>query len=333
MLKKQIFDGFIELGNQLGNEQNKLPFKTAVKENPWFISPFLRLSVQGIVNYLDPAKMEHWISRYDIPAKSKTVGVIMAGNIPAVGFHDLLCCLIAGHKVKVKLSSKDTVLTQFIVRKLFKIDPVFEKRISMVSKMTDCDAYIATGSNNTARYFEFEFRNKPSLIRKNRTSIGILSGEEKSDDLNNLADDIFQYFGLGCRNISTLLVPAGYRVNKLAPYFKKYNDLSSYTSYMNNLKYSRSVFRLDKKPFYDFNNLLMAKDDSIISPIGVVHYWTYRDFREVKDRLKINMGKIQSIFASIRQPGIKSNLFGSSQTPELWDYSDGVDTLSFLTSL
>ena len=249
-----------------------------------------------------------------------------AGNIPFVGFHDFLCMLISGNNYIGKNASDDTLLLPWIAEELIKIEPKFKERISFVEKLKDMDAVIATGSNNTARYFEYYFSKYPHIIRKNRNAVAVLTGDEPKEELNLLGEDIFRYFGLGCRNVSKLYVPRGYNFNGFFEAMFSYSQVMQHNKYMNNYDYNRAVFLMRQIPFLENNFLIIREDASIPSPISVVHYEFYDEAEKLKENLAEHKEQIQCIVGRDYIP------FGQGQSPALWDYADGVDTMAFLLS-
>jgi hypothetical protein len=256
----------------------------------------------------------------------------MAGNIPLVGFHDLLCVLITGHKLIAKLSSQDTVLMKFIGEQLKKINPKFSEQLFFEERLNGVEAVIATGSDNTSRYFEYYFRNIPSIIRKNRTSCAILMGEEPIEELQKLGMDMFSYFGLGCRNVSKIFIPEGYEVSKLLMAWEKYKGVVNHHKYANNYDYQKCLLLMNQTQFYDGGQVLLVESTSLVSPISVVYYEQYKNLEELKGNLQSLEEKIQCI-VSAKGWYPKSIAFGEAQSPQLVDYADNVDTMKFLTGL
>ena len=331
-MDEEVFRTFIVLGEKLKKNNLRIPFKNARKFNPWFDETSVSTALSGILTYLEKDKLSRWLKDYSIKRNRKTIGLIPAGNIPLVGFHDLLCILISGFKIEIKPSSKDLPLTKWIIRQIIKIDPALRPRISITENLGNCDAYIATGSNNTNRYFEFAFRNKPHLLRNNRTGLAILNGYETEKDLNNLTLDIFQYYGLGCRNVSLLLLPKGYNVEKLVKCLAKNRQAMDNKSYSDLYTYHKALLILNKKNFTDLGNLLLVPDNHPFSTVSVLHYHFYKDPDQLKLFIRKNHEFIQCI-AGNRTPGISTIPFGTTQIPELWDYNDGKNTLEFLCNL
>jgi hypothetical protein len=264
--------------------------------------------------------------------KPKTVGLILAGNIPLVGFHDFLSVLISGHNVLVKTSSNDQHLIKFLAKYLIAVNAKIENCITFTDgKLENFDAVIATGSNNTARYFEYYFKDKPSIIRKNRNSIAVLNGNETHDDLVNLGEDIFRYFGLGCRNVSKLFVPEDYNFDAFFKAIYEYKDVIYYEKYSNNYDYNKAVFLMSNFKLLDNEFLTLKEDTSYSSPISSVFYERYENIEHLKKQLEKDADQIQCIVSN----GVIENSipFGKTQQPELWDYADNVDTLLFLNKL
>ncbi len=301
--------------------------EAAGRENGWFTKEAIHHAVQQIAQcYLDRNKLEVWLSRYPLPAAARTVGIVMAGNIPLVGFHDFLCAFLSGHRVMMKLSSKDSVLMKHVLRKLQEWEPSFGEQVAVAEMLKGCDAYIATGSNNTARYFEEYFGKYPSIIRRNRTSVAILDGNESEDELRALGQDVFQYFGLGCRNVTQICVPEGYDFKPLLQVFEAWKGLNDHNKYRNNYDYHLALFLLNKVPYLDNGSLLVVENELPFSAVSVLHYRHYNDRNALAQSLQ-SSSDIQAIV------GHGQIAFGSAQTPALDDYADGVNTMQFLCSL
>ncbi|MBE9467272.1 MAG: acyl-CoA reductase [Bacteroidetes bacterium] len=304
---------------------------TIETKNQWFTQKYTRYSVSAFANLLTKKNLTKWINNYQNINNSntnKTIGVIMAGNIPLVGFHDMLCVLISGHVFLGKMSSKDDQILKKITEILIAINPEFTELINFTDKLSNFDAIIATGSNNTSRYFESFFKNHPHIIRKNRNSIAILDGNETHEELYKLADDIFLYFGLGCRNISKLFVPKEYNFNNFLNAIKQYQNIITHKKYFNNYKYNKSILQINKTPHIDNGFMLLKKDYAISSPISTIYYEEYINILDLKRMVNQNIDNIQCIVTNTNHfnNGVK---FGQAQKPELWDYSDNVDTLNF----
>jgi hypothetical protein len=301
--------------------------------NGWFTKEQVYFAVNSWAEALTETNLNEWLSHYDFSkAKPKTVGLILAGNIPLVGFHDFLSVLISGHKVLVKTSSNDQHLIKFFANYLISVDKDLEERITFTDgKLENFDAVIATGSNNTARYFDYYFKNKPSIIRKNRNSVAILTGNETQEDLVNLGEDIFRYFGLGCRNVSKIFVPKGYNFDSFFKAIFEYQDVIHYEKYANNYDYNKAVFLMSNFKLLDNGFLTLKEDSSYSSPISSVFYEFYEGLEILKNRLKNEGDQIQCIVSDHLIDN--SIAFGQTQKPKLWDYADNVDTLKFLNSI
>ena len=349
MLQNEIKNGFIELGKFLSqfsedNSQkndsvlnNNLFYddfqdliKLSQSHNGWYTPQNVYFAIQSWANALTEENLQKWLSNYNFSnIKPKQVGIILAGNIPLVGFHDFLSVLISGHSVLVKTSSNDQKLLPFLVKYLVSINSDFENKITFVEgKLENFDAVIATGSNNTARYFEYYFKDKPSIIRKNRNSIAVLDGSESKDQMIALGEDIFRYFGLGCRNVSKLFIPKKYNFDQFFNGMFPYQDVIKYEKYANNYDYNKAVFLMSNFKLLDNEFLTIKEDLSYSSPIASVFYEYYDDLETLKTKLETEKDQIQCIVSNNL---IENSIaFGQTQQPNLWDYADNVDTLEFL---
>lgn len=302
----------------------------ANRQNPWFVPEFIELSIKNISKeFLNEDKLAGWLRNYaqfDHPASQKTIGIAMAGNIPLVGFHDMLCVFVSGHKAKIKVSSKDDVLITHIVQKMIGWDSEVGDLISFADNLKNCDAYIATGSNNTSRYFEYYFAKYPSIIRRNRTSVAILEGEESAEELSLLSDDMQLYFGLGCRNVTKLYVPEQYDFIPLLETVKKYGYFLDFHKYRNNYDYQLALLIMNSKFYMSSDPLILTENVSVFSPVSQVHYEYYTSKEKLRSELK-NNADIQCVM------GHGFIEFGKAQSPRLSDYADGVDTMEFLLNL
>jgi hypothetical protein len=346
-------NAFVKLGlilsDYCGNNQslcgNNEPFKKLLEEaieqsclhNPWFTTNNIMKAVSALGKSLCEDELNLWLAKYEReiskPAKPLTVGVVMAGNIPMVGFHDMLCVLMSGHKLSAKLSGDDRFLLPAIFDILAAIEPEFKNHVTFTTDQLHMfDAVIATGSNNSARYFEYYFRNYPHIIRKNRNGIAILSGSETHEQLISLGDDVFSYFGLGCRNVSKLFIPKGYSIPSLLVAWESYSYLSNHSRYMNNYTYRKNVYLINTIEHYDNGFVLLLPSDSFSAPIGVVNYSWYNPGFEWQPYLDANRTLIQCVAAGEMDHPLHTD-FGKTQQPRLWDYADGVDTMGFLLSL
>jgi len=301
--------------------------------NGWFTESEVYFSIQSWAKALTQDNLDTWLSAYDISEKTpKTVGLILAGNVPLVGFHDFLSVLITGHKTLVKTSSNDKQLLPFLAEYLARVEPSLNDRIEFTDqKLQGFDAVIATGSNNTARYFEYYFKDKPSIIRKNRNSVAVLNGTETHEELVELGKDIFTYFGLGCRNVSKVFVPKDYDFEKLFRAMYEYRDIIHNQKYINNYDYNKAVFLMSNFLVLDNGFLILKEDTSYSSPISAVFYEYYSDLENIKKRLSQDNDLIQCV---VSKDLIENSVaFGQTQLPKLWDYADNVDTVAFLNTI
>jgi hypothetical protein len=343
---------FVELGKFLSqfNEENSIKHKNVFgndlffekfidliklsqSHNGWYTPEQVYFSIQSWADALTEDNLGKWLSNYDLgDVKPKNVALILAGNIPLVGFHDFLSVLITGHNVLVKTSSNDQHLLPFLANYLVAFEADLKNKITFVEgKLENFDAVIATGSNNTARYFEYYFKDKPSIIRKNRNSIAVLNGEETKEQLTALGEDIFRYFGLGCRNVSKLFVPKNY---SFVPFFEaifEYQDVIHYEKYANNYDYNKAVFLMSNFKLLDNGFLTLKEDSSYGSPITSAFYEYYENLDQLQERLENENDQIQCIVSNNL---VKESIaFGTTQKPKLWDYADNVDTVLFLKNL
>lgn len=302
----------------------------SIHYNGWFTRENVIFSIQQWSKALTPSNLDTWLKPYEFNNdEQKTVAIVMAGNIPLVGFHDFLSVLISGHKVLVKQSSNDKQLLPVIAAFLMGIAPEFENRVKFTEdRLNDFDAVIATGSNNTARYFEYYFKGKPSIIRKNRNSVAILTGKESKEELEALGEDIFRYFGLGCRNVSKLYVPKEYDFDNFFKAIYPWNTLLNSAKYANNYDYNKAVYLMSEFKLLENGFLILKKDESFGSPIATLFYEEYEDKKDLQEKLQQNKENLQCVVGHEAEVD-----FGQTQQPKLWDYADGVDTLKFLEEL
>lgn len=352
MAAKETIRAFVELGKflqqfrtdspqkneaVLGNDVHFDAFEALIQlsqsHNGWFTQEQVRFAIGSWADALIADNLNQWLSNYQTPTPNpKTIGLILAGNIPMVGFHDLMAVLVSGHQAAIKTSSNDQKLLPFLVGYLQAIYPELSSRVQFSeNKLENFDAVIATGSNNTARYFEYYFRDKPAIIRKNRNSVAVLSGQETPAELQALGEDIFRYFGLGCRNVSKLFVPKGYDFTAFFEAIFSYQDVIHYEKYANNYDYNKAVFLMSNFKLLDNGFLTIKEDSSYASPISSVFYEFYESLDQLAHRLSNDQDQLQCIVSSNLVEG--SIPFGSTQKPALWDYADRVDTLAFLLAI
>lgn len=349
VLHNPTVDAFVKLGTFLGKLTDAADSNTIVEiaNDPW-LSKFQKIIVsarhyngwftQDNVMYalkcwslaLTQENIHRWLPTYDLSKNGhKRVALILAGNIPMVGFHDLLAVLITGNTAVVKLSSNDTLLLPLLVEYLAHINPEINSKVFITNdRLTDFDAVIATGSNNTSRYFEYYFGKKPNIIRKNRNSISVLNGKESHEELTVLGEDIFRYYGLGCRSVSKLFVPKGYNFDAFFKAIYPYKDIINQHKYANNYDYNKAVYLMSEFDMLDNGFLILKKDASYASPIATLFYEEYETETEIKSKIEKDQDAIQCVVSK----GLFDNelAFGTTQTPNLWDYADGVDTVEFL---
>ncbi len=330
-------DTLVALGKELENIPDK-KLNEAYLHNKWFVVDNIKKSLAAIKdNFLDKEKLEDWISKYQVADinTNKKIGIIMAGNIPLVGFHDLLCVFITGHTAIIKLSSKDEILMKHIFKLFYKINPKTKDLIIKKERLKNIDAIIATGSNNSYRYFEYYFGKLPNIIRKNRNGVAVLTGNENEEDLVNLSYDVFDYFGLGCRNISKIYVPEKYNFDSFIPILDRHQYLKEHNKYMNNYDYNLAIAMLNKDKIYQGEVFFLKEDISYLSRISNLHYEEYSDLEQLKRRISNDEELIQ---VTATKTGVlldfdREVCFGDTQKPSLDDYSDGIDIMEFLTEL
>ncbi|WP_297691515.1 acyl-CoA reductase [uncultured Eudoraea sp.] len=345
----QRLNAFVKLGEFLRNftktslansgsadESNEwqIRFDNAINlaghKNGWFTKQQVMFAINAWAEQLTEKTLNSWLKNYSLTTnKHKTVAVIMAGNIPLVGFHDFVAALLSGNSVLAKCSSSDNILLPFIANYLIHIEPELANEIAFSEgRLKKFDVVIATGSNNTARYFAHYFGNKPNIIRKNRNSIAILTGEETKEQLNGLGEDIFRYYGLGCRNVSKLFVPQDYSFDNFYDSISTYQNLMDQNKYANNYDYNKAVYLMSEFQFLDNGFFLLKEDMGYASPIGTAFYKRYSTIEELKIKLAEDRDQIQCI---VGNDIIENSIpFGKTQKPDLWDYADGIDTVEFL---
>ncbi len=300
----------------------------AKAQNGWFTPESITQSIRGIAFMLTAEKLDKWLDDYHLkPEVPKIVGIIMAGNIPLVGFHDLMCVLLSGNIAAIKMSSQDSFLMTQMIEWICEVEPRFKRNIDVREKLDEVDAVIATGSDNTARYFEYYFGKYPNIIRKNRTAICIIDGTESEEELKALGSDIFSYYGLGCRNISKVFTPKGYDITQIFPHLEAHQEVAFHNKYRNNYDYYKSNYLVNKTPHLDTGFLLVLSTDDLVAPTSVLYHQEYETKESLLKILDQRKEKIQCIIGHGHIP------FGQAQSPEPWDYADGIDTLQFLEDL
>ncbi|GAA4176807.1 MULTISPECIES: acyl-CoA reductase [Sphingobacterium] len=333
MTKQQRINAFVKLGELLKKQPEDLTqiIQLAQHKNPWYTVKNVESALLAISSNLTQERLNHWLQAYPDSESAKTVGLILAGNIPLVGFHDILCVLISGFKAKIKVSSDDAGLTTCVLNSLKQIEPAFEAAFEIVDKLKDFDLVIATGSNNTARYFDYYFGSKPHIIRRNRNSVAVITGQESPAQLEALGHDIFDYFGLGCRSVSKLFIPKDYAVAHFFEGIAGFKDVSEHYKYNNNYDYNKSIYLINGDKHFDNGFLLLKQDQRAASPLSVVYYEEYNRLKDVENELNQQAENIQCVVSEV-QLNIQSPVFhfGESQCPALDDYADGINTLDFL---
>lgn len=341
---KDIFESFRELFEILGNQNSDFTVSKRFTSNEiekvnhvisaqknfngWFTEESVKEALRGLSEMLNPIDLSNWLSNYSYNSNPKKVLLIMAGNIPLVGFHDLLCVWISGNLAQIKLSSDDTTLLPVILDLIAEIHPELrDYYIIEKGKITHSEAVIATGSDNSNLYFEKYFGHLPSLFRKNRTSIAILDGGETKEDLYNLGKDIFQFYGKGCRNVSYLLIPENYNLDVFFEGILPHHEIIHHKKYGNNYDYNRAINLLNQESFLDNNFVILKESTNLFSPISIVHYFRYQNENQINAFIQNNLNQIQIVIGKNYIP------FGEGQKPKLWDYADGVDTMSWLNQL
>lgn len=343
MTLNEHIEAFSELGKfleQFFNDSNTkddefsqrlaTEIEAAVHYNGWFTKNNVRFSLQQWQLALTEDNLSAWLKNYDINTKvPKTIGLILAGNVPLVGFHDVLSVLVTGHNVLIKYSSNDQRLLPLLLEKLKAINSKYNEIIKTAKdQLKGFDAVIATGSNNTSRYFNYYFKNVPSIIRKNRHSVAILTGEESPEQIQLLANDIFRYYGLGCRNVSKLLVPEGYNFNTFFENIMNWSEVINDNKYANNYDYNKAVYLMSGANMLDNNFVLLKEDNGFSSPIGVLFQDSYKNLEELEEILAEEKDNLQCVVSNNLQP--QHIYFGETQHPKLWDYADNIDTVEFL---
>ncbi|MFZ1702991.1 MAG: acyl-CoA reductase [Saprospiraceae bacterium] len=337
MLLSKKIEILSTLGDKLQEMDLSPVIQKAYSQNPWFTPENIQLSFQSIITqFLQREKLTKWVQSYPISNQQHVhkIGMVLAGNIPMVGFHDILCTFITNNVSVIKYSSKDDILIPFIIELLNNLDAKTKPYFERVERLSGMDAIIATGSNNSAQHFSYYFKNYPYIIRKNRNGIAILDGNESVKELTLLGNDIFHYFGLGCRSISKLYLPAEYNIPSLLSTFDPWSELTFHHKYKNNLDYNHALFLLNKQEFLHHDALLLLESHNIASRIGCVHYEYYENQASLEEKLSLVNEEIQCIVSNTQNyTKFPLTPFGQTQFPAVDTYADGVDTLSFLLQI
>ncbi len=329
---------FVRLGQWMRDvEKESLEFtlRQAHNENQWFTPENSLKAIRSLGEMLDEKDLGKWLANYEFKEhEAKRIGIIMAGNIPLVGFHDLLCVLLSGNTGVVKMSKDDKVLLPFVLEKLFEIEPALKPQVELADKLENYDAAIATGSNNSAMHFAYYFRKVPHIIRRNRNAVAVISGNESPEELAELGHDVFDYFGLGCRNVSQIYLPQDFDIAKFYEPLQQYQDIINHNKYANNHTFQKAIHIMNLVSIYDNDFLILVEHEQIASPTATCHYQRYTDIAEVEKTLAEKQDQLQCVIA---QPYVFENLIttplGQGQQPKLWDYADGVDTMAWVGSL
>lgn len=336
LTKEKVQHAFEQLRKFMANPD--LSFESAIATaqhyNAWFTAEEIKKAIASLGNMLNRDDLDTWLDTVKFQETTKKVGLILAGNIPLVGFHDVICVLATGNIALIKMSSSDDKLLPKLLDKLAEIEPAFAQHIHYVEKLADFDAIIATGSNNTSRYFDYYFSKVPNIIRRNRNSVAILTGEETTQELKKLGHDIFDYFGLGCRNVSKIFVPKHYDFKHFFESIEEFQPIINHFKYNNNYDYNKSIYLINAVKHFDNGFLLVKADNEFVSPLATLFYEEYNSIDEVNEKLEQHQDQLQCIVSDLENVFSQKVIgFGDSQQPKLWDYADHVNTIEFLNSL
>ncbi len=338
MTLAERIDLLVYLGEYLQSDDDELEvlLRKSYHHNPWFTKENYKHALNEIAtSFLQKDKLQDWVNHYDFEKTKggKKIGLILAGNIPLVGFHDFVSVFLVGHSSKIKISDKDKFVLPHLVKKMTEKDSRMKDYVEFIERLSNFDGVIATGSNNSARYFEAYFSKYPNIIRKNRSAIAVLDGSETAEELFELGKDIFKYFGLGCRNVSKLFVPNDYNFDLFLETTHKYNDLVLHNKYKNNFDYNYTLYILNQRKHLSNGCVLLVEDESMHSRIASLHYEYYQDTEQLQKRLIENQNEIQCVVSKTQFNHVANVGFGYAQKPGLMDYADGVDTIEFLLTL
>lgn len=333
--KEQLISAFKQLGQYLRqpNEAFNSAIYSARNANAWFTEEEVNKSAKSLAEMLNEADLEQWFENIELAKTTKKVGLILAGNIPLVGFHDVMCVLATGNIALIKLSSSDNKLLPFLLNQLCEFFPELKNHIIYAEQLKDFDAIIATGSNNTSRYFEYYFGKVPNIIRRNRNSVAVLTGKETEEEIAALGHDILDYFGMGCRSISKIFIPENYEIKNFFEPLERFQDIINHFKYNNNYDYNKSIYLVNQQKHYDNGFLLLKEDEGLSSPLAVLYYETYENLEDVTAKLTAQQEQIQCVVGNIANIALEPIPFGQSQHPKLWDYADNVNTIEFLMGL
>lgn len=335
---QHLIDTFSALGQQLQNPDEELTLLIGNEQryNAWFTPASVKRAVKAIGAMLNTGDLSKWLNQYGLDKNTspKNIGLILAGNIPLVGFHDVLCVLASGNHALIKASVQDARLVKHVLEKLTALDSRFGQQYTFVERLENFDAVIATGSNNSSRYFDYYFGKVPNIIRKNRNSLAVITGNETEHELFELGHDIFDYYGLGCRNVSKILVPEGYKLATFFEAIEPFQPIINHHKYNNNYDYNKSIYLVNSDKHLDNGFLLLKEDERFVSPLAVLYYSYYNSLAALEQLIAAESDKLQCVVTTAPL-NVQSQLvkFGASQQPKLWDYADGIDTMDFLSKL
>lgn len=339
LMLTQRIQSLVQLGYYLDNVDEALHssiVQHAEQANPWFTPVNIQKAIDAIRNeFLQPSALNYLAQNYclDDNISVKKVGIICAGNIPLVGWHDIMCTYLCGHQSIIKYSEKDAILIPYLLKELHRIDPHSAWYFQTAEKLVDYDAIIATGSDSTAIHFQHYFSHVPHIIRKNRNSVAILRGDENIDELRALSTDIFNYFGLGCRNVTKIFVPKGYNFSTFLSILDAYEPYKMSSKYQSNYEYNLAVLLLNQKEFYQGNSILLVHSEKIGAAVATLNYEYYDHIDTLGAHLQKDVQKIQCVVSKEKIAGFEIIPFGQSQCPTINTYADGVDTINFLLGL
>jgi hypothetical protein len=336
LTKEKLIDALLKLSEFMANPSPDFDhvISQANHHNGWFTNEEVKKALNSLSKMLNINELSQWFDQIEITRSPKKIGLILAGNIPLVGFHDVLCVLATGNIALIKMSSSDEKLLPALLKQLVSFEPELENQLFFVERLKDFDAVIATGSNNSARYFEYYFGKVPNIIRKNRNSVAVITGEESQSEMEAIGHDIFDYFGLGCRNVSKIYIPKGYDLKNFFEPIEKYQPIANHFKYNNNYDYNKSIYLVNAVKHFDNGFLLVKEDENLVSPLAVLFYEEYETIGALEEKLNQADEQIQCIVTNqhlnIHKQTIK---LGDSQQPKLWDYADNVNTIQFLQQL
>lgn len=307
--------------------------ESAPNHNAWFKTEEVKKALSSLGEMLNTG-IRNWFEQINVTSEPKKIGLILAGNIPMVGFHDVLCVLATGNTALIKLSSSDNQLLPALLKQLITFEPLLAERIVYTERLKDFDAIIATGSNNTSRYFDYYFGKVPNIIRKNRNSIAVLNGEETSEEIELLGHDIFDYYGMGCRSVSKIYLPEGYEIKNFFEPLQVFQPIINHFKYNNNYDYNKSIYLVNAEPHFDNGFVLLKPDESLSSPLAVLYYEYYSSLEALNKKLSDIQDNIQCVVTNAAVNLTNDVVtFGDSQHPKLWDYADNVNTIDFLNKI